>query len=229
MICSKVRKNGRNCMIDADRCVDGVWYCHMHDPTGIYQRQRSGKIKALNHPETKDLNGDSYIERNKTLRQIGFSSYAEYLDSDLWRHIRRKVFRSKGRRCCICDEPAQHIHHSRYAVEDLMGTKHDHLWPLCPTCHRGIEFDDSGKKRMLDEVSAVFTRLCPAFRDAPVLARRPRYVPCSKCGRVQRKKTCKACFRKRASQDKSGVLPLSRRKRVANAVAANKSESRNLG
>lgn len=37
--CSVPTKRGNQCLIWADRNHDGVWYCHTHDPHGVYQRQ----------------------------------------------------------------------------------------------------------------------------------------------------------------------------------------------
>jgi len=35
--CCKNTKKGHPCPHHADRCRDGVWYCHVHDPGGVFR------------------------------------------------------------------------------------------------------------------------------------------------------------------------------------------------
>lgn len=35
--CEKIRKKGKECLINADRLVNDKWLCHIHDPNGCFQ------------------------------------------------------------------------------------------------------------------------------------------------------------------------------------------------
>lgn len=92
--------------------------------------------------------GRDYASRDFILRQIGFSSYREYLKSELWRNIREKVFQLKGRLCFLCGNLANQVHHNRYHRNDLLGKTLAYLFPICDKCHEGIEFSKRKKKKM---------------------------------------------------------------------------------
>lgn len=87
----------------------------------------------------------SYEERARNLRSLGFRSYREYLDSDLWNRIKRLVYKQKGSSCMLCGEPATELHHNRYHRNDLLGKKTKYISPICRNCHRRIEFDGDEK------------------------------------------------------------------------------------
>lgn len=81
--------------------------------------------------------------RAESLAQLGFSSYREYLDSDLWRSIRASVFRAKGRMCCCCGKRATQIHHTYYSFRTLSGdpaSLENSAWPVCAKCHKKTHF-----------------------------------------------------------------------------------------
>ena len=84
-------------------------------------------------------------ERDSTLRQFGFNSYADYLRSDEWKVIRNQVYSERGRTCLRCfDNPASCVHHENYARTVIMGKPkaiRAWLWPLCSDCHRLRHFD----------------------------------------------------------------------------------------
>jgi hypothetical protein len=40
MQCQSKTKRHIECLIEADRYIEGKWYCHVHDPRGIFQLQR---------------------------------------------------------------------------------------------------------------------------------------------------------------------------------------------
>lgn len=87
------------------------------------------------------------FKRDRRLKAIGFKSYKEYLASDLWKGIREEVFAIKGRVCLCCNSPATQLHHTRYKMEELLGTNLRHIQPVCGPCHKQIEFDENGHKR----------------------------------------------------------------------------------
>lgn len=93
----------------------------------------------------KEMTGDTYEERNSTLYHLGFSSYAEYLESDLWKKIRDRVYKMKGRGCLLCERPATELHHNRYHKNDLLGKTLSFIHPICRDCHLSIEYDRDKK------------------------------------------------------------------------------------
>ena len=95
------------------------------------------------------LSGNNYQSRMYALVTLGFKSYQEYLDSDLWKSIRSKVFKVKGDACYYCGLPATEIHHNRYHVRDLTGRKLKYLDPICRSCHKEIEFTEGNKNNVL--------------------------------------------------------------------------------
>lgn len=87
----------------------------------------------------------AYIKRNVRLRELGFASYADYLASDLWKSIRRRVFQRDNGRCYCCGGIASQAHHTNYKPGTLAGTSISGIRAICGTCHQWIEVDDQGK------------------------------------------------------------------------------------
>jgi hypothetical protein len=101
--------------------------------------------------------GRTYESRAHVLKGLGFSSYQDYLASDLWRQVREKVFSEKGRKCFMCGLAASQVHHNRYHRNDFLGKRSKYLNPVCGTCHVEIEFDGE-RKRTLAQAKVEFTR-----------------------------------------------------------------------
>lgn len=97
--------------------------------------------------------------RAKTLYYLGFASYKAYLRSALWKWIREKVFKQKGRTCALCDRRATQIHHRSYDRLTLKGIILTYLEPICGYCHDKIEVTPSGRKRKRRAVERMFVRL----------------------------------------------------------------------
>lgn len=93
-----------------------------------------------------------YANRDANLEKIGYESYSEYLQSDLWKMIRREKLK-KYQKCLLCTENSQVVHHLNYNVETLVGKNHSALVCLCHTCHEIIEIDVHGQKRSLEEAN----------------------------------------------------------------------------
>lgn len=87
----------------------------------------------------------SYRERNKTVKKLGFTSYAAYLQSDLWAGIRIEILQQNST-CIRCGEPATQVHHAFYSLEVLNGTDRSKLYSICGDCHQKAEFDHLGRK-----------------------------------------------------------------------------------
>ena len=85
-----------------------------------------------------------YFKRNSALRSIGFKSYSQYLDSDLWDLIRRETLARDQCRCrnlkCV-EEGPKHVHHLAYSLPVLFGNNPVLVITLCEKCHTFVEFD----------------------------------------------------------------------------------------
>jgi len=99
---------------------------------------------------------DPYIHRESNLATIGFISYKDYLESDLWKEIREKVF-AKHSRCFGCGKPANQVHHRDYSVETLSGNRLFRLRAICTNCHEHCEIDENGHK--IKDMKVVENRL----------------------------------------------------------------------
>lgn len=109
-----------------------------------------------------------YRERNATLHAMGFKSYRVYLASDLWKLVRSRVFRKKGRICSLCPAPATSVHHNRYHRNDLLGKNLKFLNPICNACHEEIEFSRTGRKKPLENVANHFADKRSQWVDSPI-------------------------------------------------------------
>jgi hypothetical protein len=87
----------------------------------------------------------AYAERNAIIQQLGFSSYKVYLQSELWKSIRRQILLPHTR-CRSCGKKATTLHHSRYKLEDMNGKCLTYLLPVCQGCHHKAEFNKKGEK-----------------------------------------------------------------------------------
>ena len=88
-----------------------------------------------------------YEQRNQVLRDLRFASYKEYLLSQRWAKIRRRVLDANMRTCVRCGEEANQVHHLSYARECLLGKDDGSLVAVCPVCHNIAEMDTQGRKR----------------------------------------------------------------------------------
>jgi len=111
-------------------------------------------------------NGMSYASRNLTLKLMGFENYGQYLGSDLWDRVRKKVFASKGTRCWLCPGRGTQIHHNRYHLNDLVGKVIDFMFPICDPCHHLVEFDAKGEKRHLHQAMPEFNNRAIAWMES---------------------------------------------------------------
>ena len=95
----------------------------------------------------------SYLERQHVIQQLGFSNYKEYLQSDLWKIIRKHILARDAYHCRArrCNNRTNEVHHFTYDSATLIGRSPYTLVSLCRECHYSIEFDGD-KKRPLKEV-----------------------------------------------------------------------------
>lgn len=92
----------------------------------------------------------AYQERNKTLLDLGYPSYKDYLASTLWNSIRNRVLEWDRRSCWVCGFRANHVHHRLYSQEVLLGRCIDYLVAVCRDCHNQTEFAENQKLSLHD-------------------------------------------------------------------------------
>jgi hypothetical protein len=75
-------------------------------------------------------------EMSDSLEKLGFDSYGDYLKSNLWQGIRRRIFGRAKSRCEGCGvNRAEQVHHWSYSVATLQGERPQHLEAVCDECH----------------------------------------------------------------------------------------------
>ena len=127
--------------------------------------------------------GSRYDRRNAILLEMGFASYAEYLESELWRKIRRTVL-CDGNACLVCGKPANQVHHTKYTLANLSGESLEGMVPICRDCHQTIEFNGKNQKlslhhanQKLDVLTGVKSEPVPEVRSDPGRGE------CCRCGK----------------------------------------------
>lgn len=98
-----------------------------------------------------------YGDRNRMLDALGFSSYADYLSSDLWKAVRASVL-TEGVKCSCCRRQASQVHHHFYTPANLAGETTVGLYPICAGCHGSVELGKKGGKRTLAKAEERFAR-----------------------------------------------------------------------
>jgi hypothetical protein len=80
------------------------------------------------------------------LRIIGFNTYEEYLESDLWKRIQDKVLTNASKICIVkgCKHEATEVFCSKYNLETLKGNDLSALTPICFDCLRKIKGNRTG-------------------------------------------------------------------------------------
>lgn len=117
-----------------------------------------GKFSACGYATT-------YFERDQIVESLGFSSYRDYLQSDIWDSIRTQVLSNFKHQCQICKERwANEVHHIHYTKGNLSGRHLNHLVSLCDKCHHSIEFDGLTKRDLVTQAIVTKARLRKAAR-----------------------------------------------------------------
>ena len=118
----------------------------------------------------------AYRERNRIIRAMGFSDYADYLRSDLWASIRKRVL-AVSSTCHVCRGVANQVHHRSYRKCDLNGTDTRRLFPICGPCHSRIEFRDSDGEKLNPSQATAKMRLITSVPTPPL----PRLLSLADC------------------------------------------------
>jgi len=87
-----------------------------------------------------------YKLRASILKDQGYSSYPEYLNSGLWASIRRRVLKRDKWACRVCGKQAWQVHHRNYDRRTMAGKSLKKLISLCGDCHKKVEFSGSNKR-----------------------------------------------------------------------------------
>lgn len=99
-----------------------------------------------------------------------------YLQSKLWKKIRRRILKRDKRICVFCGAAAELVHHRNYERETLEGKSDNALVSLCTGCHSYIHFDDSGIRRTSEEADRILLEKNPPTQiPDPILDLRLRY------------------------------------------------------
>jgi hypothetical protein len=130
-----------------------------------------------------------YTRRDALLKELGFASYAEYLQSDLWARIRRRVLGRYRSKCQACGGPASEVHHKHYSLKVLSGKHIIGLKAICRECHARIEFAD-GMKTALPVANRRMRQIGEANR-----MMRPLCAVCKKNHTKGRARICRRCKR----------------------------------
>ena len=135
----------------------------------------------------------SYEQRDRDLLLMGFASYPEYLESDLWKSIRKRTILKAKRRCSGCAGPATQVHHRDYSASTLKGETENSLVAICRDCHSHIEFKEECKctlaeangrlDRLISKIAARAKSQCPCGN-----ATKNGQQKCRRCRRNDRKK-----------------------------------------
>ena len=103
--------------------------------------------------------GRCVMTRSKILKDLRFSSYREYLSSDVWESIRLRALVRDEFQCQVCGKSANHVHHRSYTREPLSGLSIDELVSLCKDCHFDVEFFPNGWKRTIQQANSRLVEL----------------------------------------------------------------------
>lgn len=109
------------------------------------EKEAARRVKAAKRAEEE--NAPTLNQRAASLAALGFSSYSQYLASDLWSGIRTRVLDRAV--CAVCGRLPGQVHHLRYDAETMTGRDVTGLLPICYRCHRRVEFCH-GKKRTFE-------------------------------------------------------------------------------
>lgn len=157
MYCESRTKLGTQCKGTGDRVRDGVRYCHVHDPEGVFRKSLGGGYPGWLCRQAKrkaDQRARKYVRdyrgRQRVLSGLGFRSYGEYLASGLWKSIRSRLLKRARHRCERCGSRATQVHHIGYSSNNLSGRKSKGLVPVCGGCHRLYELDGDRKVTLVE-------------------------------------------------------------------------------
>lgn len=156
-----------------------------------------------------------YERRAISLRQLGYADYKEYLASQRWANIRRRVMRRARGMCEACQQcPATEVHHRSYCIAAMKGRAITYLVACCRDCHEKAEFDRDRKtspseanQRMAQAAYAqgiVLPGVCKACRSNPTKRTK---IYCRRCEREGRQMPIRVLIRQETDCILTGIRP----------------------
>jgi 5-methylcytosine-specific restriction endonuclease McrA len=103
--------------------------------------------RTKNEPPTK-------MRRRLDVMEMDYHS--QYLKSARWRKIKKRILERDQSICQCCGGHGRYVHHRNYLRETLMGDDDSMLATVCGGCHNLIHFDESGRKRSIEETDKEF-------------------------------------------------------------------------
>lgn len=87
--------------------------------------------------ELEIVSKSKYFSR---LRELGIYSYSQYLNSEYWKNIKKRMSLSKTPKECFCcgDSKKLEIHHRKYKARDIDKANLNHFVYLCRNCHEEV-------------------------------------------------------------------------------------------
>lgn len=114
-------------------------------------------------------------------KRLGYSTYHDYLQSELWAGIRVKVL-ERDRRCVSCRRRSTQVHHKSYAYDAMAGVDLTKLVGICHKCHRAIHKGDpelkAANRRMRRRAKRKRIKVAGKSKK-----KRRRAVMCAECGK----------------------------------------------
>lgn len=155
--------------------------------------------------QPRDHWNHEFTVRNKTLRLLGFVSYAEYLASSYWRKRAKQIRVRDKNRCRVCRLRAADVHHLTYV---RLGRELDvDLLLLCRECHTKVHARHPPSSATVTVIPPVdhtqpprinqpkkVKKKKPARKEKPISSR-TKFAACTSCQRVTavREGLCLSC------------------------------------
>jgi hypothetical protein len=134
------------------------------------RKRYPAKCRAHGIPVPPESN-ESYQDRDKSLRQMGYSNYDEYLRSDRWLIIERRVLQKE---CMSCGGRSDTVLSLSATKECLLGERMDRLIALCNECNRKLYDSLKDKKTTLHTVYHAYIYMTTPHLSFDALYRRSK-------------------------------------------------------
>lgn len=114
----------------------------------VRRRRKSKSFAELTKPRKKKAklaaqkgHLSPFALRRVVLKRIGFTTYAEYLKSDLWKSVRQRVLERDDHQCRYCGSEASQAHHRNYRSKTMTGELIVDILSICGDCHKFISVE----------------------------------------------------------------------------------------
>lgn len=86
-----------------------------------------------------------YQYRDSLISKLGYANYNHYLQSKMWKRIRKRVLERDEYVCYVCTKEANQVHHRTYTEDNIFGIKLDGMISICAGCHKKAEYNGNRK------------------------------------------------------------------------------------